>query len=49
MYNLISPEDLDELYSIEINNDYIDFMHIPMLIYVLNQYISFISNNKLNS
>lgn len=49
MYNLISQTDLDELYSIEIINDYIDFMHIPMLIYVLNQYISFISNNKLNS
>lgn len=49
IYNLISQTDLDELYSIEISNDYIDFMHIPMLIYVLNQYISFISNNKLNS
>lgn len=49
LYNMISKEDLDELYSIEINNSYTDFMHIPMLIYVLNQYMSFIMNNKLNS
>ena len=45
IHNLISRDDLDKLLSYDINYAYDDFMFIPVIIFILKKYISYVNNN----
>lgn len=46
LFQLFTPEDIDNLMNMDILYNETDFMHIPMLIFVLKKYISYLYNNK---
>lgn len=46
MFNLFTPEEIQELFSLDIQNTVTDFIHIPMLIYILRKYKEYLCNNK---
>lgn len=46
LYKLFSDEDLKALMEMDIEYNQIDFMHIPMLLYVLRKYVDFLAYNK---
>ena len=46
LYELFSVEDIHNLNIMEINYNETDFIHIPMLIYVLRKYLEYLVNNK---
>ena len=45
MYNLFTADDISKLYDMDIEYNHTDFMHIPMLIYILRKYINYLTNN----
>ena len=46
MYDLFKVEDVDKLLALDIEDTFTDFIHIPILIYILKKYISYLNNNK---
>lgn len=46
LYDLFSLEDIDNMFCMDIDHSFRDFMHIPMLIYVLKEYKTYLTNNR---
>ena len=46
MYDLFSIEDINQLMAMDVESNMTDFIHIPILIYVLKRYIVYLNNNK---
>lgn len=47
LYDLFTMDDLHKLMSMEMDDGFINFLYIPILIYILDKYIKFLSNNKM--